>query len=93
MSRSNYVVDMRHCHSTGTCYDGECEGLHEDPDVRREQKTWQRPEKGKLIIAAGSALALASRSESNSNLLMLDFLPICCCSGGKDLSTHLRSRS
>ncbi|CAL8469999.1 g9541 [Coccomyxa elongata] len=39
--------------SGGTCYDGECEGLHEDPDVRREQQTWQRPEKGKLIIAAG----------------------------------------
>lgn len=48
----------------GTCYDGECEGLHEDPDVRIQQRTWQKPEKGKLIIAAGTALMQTTCSRS-----------------------------
>jgi hypothetical protein len=38
---------------TGTCYDGECSGLHEDPQVRSEQLAWARPARAKLVIAAG----------------------------------------
>ncbi len=40
---------------SGTCYDGECEGLHEERGVRQQQAAWPRPGRAKLIIAAGTA--------------------------------------
>ena len=37
----------------GTCFNGECEGLHLPPDERAEQATWAKPSRQKIIVTAG----------------------------------------
>ena len=41
----------------GTCYNGECEGLHELEDIRAQQKNISVPIDEKVIIAAGGILS------------------------------------
>ena len=47
------VIWLRHRYCTGTCYNGECEGLHEEADVRKQEAAWKMPDRARLIIAAG----------------------------------------
>ena len=49
-----YIVRwLSHRYCAGTCYNGECEGLHEEADVRKQQAAWKIPDRARLIIAAG----------------------------------------
>ena len=47
-------LSLLHC-KAGTCFDGECEGLHIAKEDRELQKTWPPPPSGaaQLIVAAG----------------------------------------
>lgn len=39
--------------TTGTCYNGECEGLHLPVEEIVEQATWPKPSHPKVIVTAG----------------------------------------
>lgn len=42
----------------GTCYNGECEGLHVPAEERAEQASWPKPLHQKVIITAGVSTGL-----------------------------------
>jgi len=43
------------CCSAGTCYNGECEGLHLSVEERKRHAKWLAPEHQHVIIAAGES--------------------------------------
>ena len=42
----------------GTCYNGECEGLHLSSEERAQHLSWPKPSKPKLIVTAGRFVPL-----------------------------------
>lgn len=49
-------VAVSSCCSAGTCYNGECEGLHLSVDEREQHAQWLAPEHQQVIIAAGQSV-------------------------------------
>ena len=43
---------------TGTCYNGECEGLHLPAEERAEQASWPKPLPQKVVVTAGASMGL-----------------------------------
>ena len=58
-SSIHQYVAWSYC-NTGTCYNSECEGLHEEVHVRKQQAAWKAPDRARLIIAAGKLLTHAA---------------------------------
>ncbi len=44
------------CCSAGTCYNGDCEGLHLSVEERKQHAKWLAPEHQQVIIAAGESV-------------------------------------
>lgn len=47
------LVQLSSCCIAGTCYDGECEGLHQSSEERKQQAQWPAPQQQQTIITAG----------------------------------------
>ena len=45
--------DTLHVCIAGTCFDGECEGLHLPVQERHQHMTWSTPQQPKVIVTAG----------------------------------------
>ncbi len=73
--------DVTSCCSAGTCYNGECEGLHLSVEEREQHAEWLAPEHQQVIIAAGQS------AES-----MFD-IPECLLQNPCDLSLHFAVHS
>ena len=48
--------DARSCCSAGTCYNGECDGLHLSVEERQQHAQWLAPDHQQVIITAGQSV-------------------------------------
>lgn len=56
--------------TTGTCYNGECEGMHLPLEEKAEQATWPKPPHQKVIVTAGVSVKSIATLQQHANVLI-----------------------